>query len=106
MIRVSKSGVGQRIGRIQINCLLKLLDGFLQTFGSSLVPVESPTQVELIGFCVRCVALRQPLLICAGQFQTQLVRDLTRNCLLDGNHFGEFALIFRAPELCPRGGID
>jgi hypothetical protein len=49
--------------RIYTNCLLVILNGFVECFGRSLVPVELSLQVQLVSFIVLSVVFGQPFLV-------------------------------------------
>src|SRR5205085_12220717 len=74
----------------------------LQALIVPLVPEIITLQVELIGFRVRRIALNEFLLLFTRQPQPQLLRNLTRNRLLDPKHVRDFALVLLAPKLRAR----
>ena len=48
-IAVGKSGISQRIIRVSIGCLLKLLHRFVNDLGSAFIPEVTAFKIELIG---------------------------------------------------------
>src|SRR6266850_5871468 len=105
-IAISQSDVAKRVIWVAVNCLLKLLNRFLQRVGSSLVPEITSTQIELVGFGIRSILLIKSLFFFARQSQPKLLRDLPRNGLLNREHVRDFALILLTPKLCTRRRIN
>ena len=60
----------------------------------------------MIGLRVGRVALRKSLLLLTRQLQPQLFCYFAHQRLLHGKHVREFALVFLAPELGARRGIN
>src|SRR5262249_12181839 len=58
---VGQAGVGERVLGIELNCLLEVLDAFVDVVLVSLVPQVTAAQVELIRFRALGGSLRQPL---------------------------------------------
>ena len=96
----------ERIIRVAVNCQLELLYGLSDSFRCPLVPVITAVQIELIGFSVCRVALRELLLLLPRESQSQLLCNLPRNGLLDRKYVLHSVLILLAPKLCARHSID
>ena len=60
-VRIRQPGIGQRVRRVERDGLLEMFDGFLQILRGALVPVETPSEVKLIGFDVFRMASSQML---------------------------------------------
>src|SRR5262249_19830623 len=104
-VGVSQADVTKSKIRIALDALLEVLDRLFDSVRSSLVPEIAAAQVELIRLCIRAVALDQPSLVLAGQFQLQLRSDLLRYCLFDRNQVRDFAIVSCAPNLRASDGV-
>src|SRR5262249_53766802 len=85
-IGIGESSVGQRVLRIYRNCLLKVLDRFLQIVTGPLVPEKSSLQIKLICFVILSRSRYERLLLRAAQLCLQSVGDGFRNLALDGKY--------------------
>ena len=103
---IGESNVSKRVIRVLVGCLLKLIDRFLDVLRSPLIPVVATSQVELIRFRVACVALYKPLLLLTCWLQAQFLSYFAHQRLLYGKHVHEPPLVFLAPELSARDGIN
>src|SRR4030095_11215312 len=82
-VRIRQAGVTESKIRIALDALLKLLDRLFDSIRSSLVPKIAAPEVEPIGLGITTVALGQPALLVAGQFQLQLaVTSCAIACLI------------------------
>ena len=81
-VRLGEAHIGQRVGSVLLNRLLKILDGSLDLFFGPFVPVIAPLEVKLIGFATLRVAFRQALFLFSAQLQPQALRDLAGDFLL------------------------
>src|SRR5688500_5578348 len=86
--------------------LLKLLHRLPYPICSPLVPEKTTSQIELVNFSVRSITPDESPMIFAGQSQPQLLRYLSRDCLLDRKDVRDFALILLTPKLRSCGGIN
>src|SRR2546425_1652401 len=88
--------VGRCKIRVQIDRLFEVRDGYLII--ASIAPEEAALQVKLIGFRVIGLALRESLLLIAGQLQAQPVRDLLRDLALELKHVAQLPVVLSAPK--------
>src|SRR4051794_17174077 len=85
--------------RVALDRLLELLERSLDPLCSALVPKVPPPQIKLVRLRVCAVEFDKAALLFAGQFQFQLLCDLSCNCLFNRNHVGDFAVVPYAPKL-------
>ena len=55
VVAIRESDIGRRVARIVDDGLHERIHRFVQAAGSSLLPVVTALEVELLGFAVRCV---------------------------------------------------
>ena len=78
---------------------MELLHRFPEVLHSPLVPVITPSQIELISFWVTGIAFLQLLLFFTTKLRAQPLRYLPRDLLLHGERVGNFAVVLLAPKL-------
>src|SRR5688572_10379610 len=105
-ISIGKPHITERVPRIALDSLVKLRDRLLQPVGTSPVPVITPPQIESIRFRVTSFAPRHLLPLFTRESQPQLLSDLAGNRLFYRENIRDRTIIFFAPKLSARGGID
>src|SRR5205807_7656691 len=98
-VTVCKSDVSERVIRVLVRCLLELLHRFPEVLHSPLVPVITPSQIELISFWVTGIAFLQLLLFFTAKLCAQPLRYLPRDLLLHGECVANLAVVLLAPKL-------
>src|SRR6266480_3217737 len=64
-VAVGESNISERVVRIFVGCLLKLIERLLEILRSPLLPVITTFQIELVGFWICCIAFNKALLLFA-----------------------------------------
>jgi hypothetical protein len=64
-VRVSQSGVSERVVRVFVDRLLEVLDAFVQTLRRPPIPVVAAQEIESVSLGVLGVMLGQALLLLA-----------------------------------------
>src|ERR1700730_13631693 len=83
-VRIGKACVCQRVFGILGYGLLQVLDRLLEAGNGALIPIKPSLQVELVGFGVVSVPLGGSLLFLPCEAETELVENLARDIVLDG----------------------
>src|SRR5207253_3210806 len=98
--------VGQRVGRIDGDRLLKEFDALLESLGGALVPVITALQITPIGFGMLGVWSAEPALLLPRQTQAQFPGNLLGDGLLDGPEVRQLLAVVLAPELGTIRSVD
>ena len=98
-VAVGQPCVGERVVRIERDGLLEVFDALAQVFFGAPVPVVAAFEVELISGGVFGVAPRQPLLLCAGELQPQVLGDLRGHLLFNVTNVTKRVADLAAPEV-------
>ena len=103
---VGETCVGQRVSGVGGNCLLEQIARLFDGTRRSLIEVVPALQIELIGAGADRGTAYEPLALGGRQPDPQVLGDLARNLLLNGEDVGRPAAELRAPELRAVDDVD
>ena len=98
--------VSRRVGRIELDRLLKIIADPFVSRSKEIFPMISPFQIKLMRLGVFCRLRRNRTARSAGESGLQRLGDLFGDVAFDGKNISQFAIVSLRPKMRVVLGID